>query len=111
MNYHKKSLTEIQDILIQNLKKLYPKAIIKIKKCVKTNWAQDPYARGAYSSFGVGSTVKSVKEFSVPEGDDKRIYFAGEHTNAERLQTVLGPYLSGERVAQDILKRAKKLKN
>ena len=45
-----------------------------------TRWCSDPYSRGSYTSFVVGSQGSFCNEIAEHESGS-RLYFAGEHTN------------------------------
>jgi len=67
---------------------------------VRTRWGQDPFARGSYSHLGVGATLEDLRAFEAPVG---RLFFAGEHTDADDPGTVRGAWRSGERAADMLL--------
>ncbi len=63
------------------------------------NWHTDPFARGAYASWGPGQMLPFAGVLAKPTG---RLHFAGEHTAA--VATGLeGACESGERAAVDVL--------
>ena len=62
-------------------------------------WADDPYALGAYSTWGPRSWERRAV-FGRPVG---RIAFAGEHTASEHHGTMEGALRSGRRAAQQVL--------
>jgi monoamine oxidase len=66
-----------------------------------TRWASDPNARGSYSFDALGSTPKMRDALASPLG--RRLFFAGEATNRDYFGTAHGAFLSGLRVAKDIL--------
>ncbi|WP_141578708.1 NAD(P)/FAD-dependent oxidoreductase [Actinomadura sp. WMMA1423] len=65
-----------------------------------TRWASDPYARGSYSFYKVGSTPATRDQLAARVGD--RVHFAGEATSRRNFATVHGAYLSGIRAAKEI---------
>lgn len=66
-----------------------------------SRWSADPFARGSYSYYPVGSTPEHRRALARPiEG---RIFFAGEATSADYPSTVHGAYLSGQRAAAEVL--------
>ncbi len=71
------------------------------KAFVRTNWARDPWARGSYSSFGVGTSPETLETFHEPHAES--VYFAGEHTHTEHPSTVHGAYMSGQDTAKRLL--------
>lgn len=66
-----------------------------------SRWSTDPFARGSYSYYPVGSTPDHRRALARPI--DGRIFFAGEATSADSPSTVHGAYLSGQRAADEVL--------
>ncbi len=66
-----------------------------------TRWANDPFARGAYSFAAIGATGDDYVALSEPV--DNRLFFAGEATSREYAATVHGAFLSGVREAERVL--------
>ncbi len=66
----------------------------------RTAWGADPFARGAYTSIGVGASAKDVAALAEPVGG--RLYFAGEATNPYHWGCVHSAYESGLREAARI---------
>jgi hypothetical protein len=64
---------------------------------VLTEWASDPYARGAYSYMALGSTPDDIDALAEPVG--KNLFFAGEATSRSHWACVHGAYVSGLREA------------
>lgn len=83
---------KIRDDVINILKTIYPTKNIQAKNVLVTRWGLDEFAFGAYTSYGIGASRDNVLEFSKPEG---RVYFAGEHTSKQYIQTVNRAYSSG----------------
>lgn len=73
-----------------------------------TKWAHDPFSRGSYTHIPIASddgsfaTDKDLRFLQTPLGDG-RLLFSGEHTEPRNYATVLGGYLSGQRVAQQLV--------
>jgi monoamine oxidase len=65
-------------------------------------WAEDPWARGAYTTYEPGELQRYYPELQTPEG---RIYFAGEHTSPWP-GWIQGALHSGLRVAHQIHQRS-----
>ena len=65
-----------------------------------TRWASDPFALGSYSFNPVGSHPRLRKHLSEPED---KLFFAGEATEEKYFATTHGAYLSGLRVANQII--------
>lgn len=72
-------------------------------RSVSTNWSSDPFARGAYSGWAVGSTLEDRDTLAAPT--DGRLLFAGEATTRHRFATVDGAWSSGLREAQRLLRQ------
>lgn len=66
-----------------------------------TRWASDPLALGAYSYYAVGTDRATRRALAAPVAG--RLFFAGEATSQDHPSTVHGAYMSGLRVAEDIL--------
>lgn len=66
-----------------------------------TRWATDPFSFGSYSALHPGSNRSTVKALRSPIND--RLFFAGEATSLDYPSTVHGAYLSGQRVAKEVL--------
>src|SRR4051812_30723494 len=67
----------------------------------RTNWQLDPFARGAYSYFAVGSTPADISTLAEPVDD--RVFFAGEATYRHHWAGAHGAVASGYREAARIL--------
>jgi polyamine oxidase len=65
-----------------------------------TRWGADPYARGAFSFYRVGSGPSDRQTLAAPVAD--RLYFAGEATSDDAPGTVQGALLSGRRAARQV---------
>eukprot|EP00960_Hanusia_phi_P059712 764266-Hanusia_phi.AAC.5 len=67
-----------------------------------TRWGQDPFAWGSYSFVAIGCTPEDMDALARPL-DNNKLFFAGEHTNSEHPSTVHGAFISGRRVARELL--------
>ncbi|KAI1756550.1 Sec1-like protein [Xylaria castorea] len=67
---------------------------------IVTRWGSDRFARGSYSSAGPNMRVDDYQTMAQPVGN---LFFAGEHTTNTHPATVHGAYLSGLRVASEVL--------
>ena len=66
-----------------------------------TRWKQDPFARGSYSNFSVGTDRETLVDLA--QECHERIYWAGEHTNYDgNIGCVDSAFESGQREAQRI---------
>ena len=68
--------------------------------CETTNWGEDEFAYGSYSSIVLGSSGETCDVLA--EDLQKRVFFAGEHTVKEYIATMHGAFFSGLRVAGKI---------
>ena len=67
-----------QQYIYQNLLRNRPSLKGKIKPVHFTSWGQNPFAKGAYSSFAPGQVQQFAGKIGKSVG---RLHFAGEHTN------------------------------
>lgn len=65
-----------------------------------SRWTADPFSRGAYAFYGVGTRQEHFATLAEPVAD--RLFFAGEHTSVDYVGTVHGAHLSGLREAERI---------
>lgn len=71
-----------------------------------TRWDQDPFAKGAYSTYFIGSDNQTAIDLAQECND--RIYWAGEHTNyGGSIGCVDSAFESGEREAKKLIERLK----
>lgn len=70
-----------------------------------TQWHNDPFAYGSYSTFSINGNIQDCDLLAEPVGE--RLFFAGEATNGKYLGTVHGALLSGEREANRIASLAR----
>ena len=68
---------------------------------IVTRWSQDEFARGSYSFVGQKGTGDDYDRLS--KSVDGQLYFAGEATSRQYPATAHGAYLSGLKVAKEIL--------
>jgi monoamine oxidase len=83
------------------LKSIYGAGIPNPINSFVTHWKTDPFSLGAYSFQKVGSYPEDYDELAKTEHPN--LLFCGEHTNRDYRGTVHGAYLSGIRVADEIL--------
>jgi monoamine oxidase len=74
-----------------------------------TRWQCDPFSMGSYSYIAVGATPQHIADLAAPEGegDNLRLFFAGEACSLENMQCVSGAYLTGVKAASLLLKHWK----
>jgi monoamine oxidase len=89
--------------LMTALRSRYPSPLPEPTGMLRTQWQQDPFARGAYSNLPVGSTARDRATLSRPISP--QLHFAGEATSTSYPGTVHGAYLSGRQTAQRLLQQ------
>ncbi|CDW77606.1 amine oxidase [Stylonychia lemnae] len=85
---------------METLRIMYPQATDYVKY-YRSNWNHDQFARQAYSFVKVGATKEDP--LNIAQDIDKKIYFAGEHTNFNFIGSAHGAYISGIDVASKII--------
>ena len=96
-----KSNQEITDIVLAQLKQIYPQ--LKTSNILDVNvtrWHADPHSRGAYTYVPINASLEDCEVLSRPV--DKNLLFAGESTSYY-FGTVHGAYLSGLRAAKQAI--------
>ncbi len=71
-----------------------------------THWREDPFAYGSYSYLAKGAAPS--QRYTLGQVVGKSLFFAGEATHAGFPATVHGAYLSGQRVAEEIIATKRK---
>jgi monoamine oxidase len=66
-----------------------------------TRWHKDQFSYGSYSYLPVGATPEDYDHLA--QAIDDKLFFAGEATSKDYFATVHGAFLSGKRVANEIL--------
>ena len=79
----------------------FPELDAELQKTYVQRWAENPFARGAFTVFRPGEMTAWVPIMGQPEG---RVHFAGEHI-APWNGWMEGALWSGERAAQEILQQ------
>merc|ERR1712151_18463 len=95
----------IANEVIAVLKRAFPTRVIPAPSHVRvTRWRRDPFARGSWTYFAVGSRPEHAHAaLASPLGSNGQVTFAGEHTRVEDMGTVHGAWLSGERAASELI--------
>lgn len=83
------------------LRTIYGEAIPAPIGHLRTNWSNDRYSYGSYSSYGVGSTPDDIEALAESVADV--LFFAGEATNLDYPGTVHGALMSGQRAADELI--------
>ncbi len=86
---------------MQTLKTIFGAAIPQPIDWQITRWSSDAFARGSYSFNALGSTPEMRN--MLASHLNGQLFFAGEATNKDHFGTAHGAYLSGLRVAKDVL--------
>lgn len=90
-------LAEIND----RLQKVFPaEKIAAPEEVIVTRWKRDPFTRGTYSYVGPRTRAGDYDLMAEPVGN---LHFAGEATCGTHPATVHGAFLSGLRVASDVM--------
>jgi monoamine oxidase len=90
----------INDIMI-HLKDIYGNSIPNPTNMLRTKWQTNENSFGAYSYTAVGTEMQHFNELA--ENINNKLFFGGEHTNADYFSTAHGAYLSGIREADKII--------
>lgn len=69
---------------------------------LRSNWATDPYALGAFTNLPPGASGEDYNTLGAPIGD--RLFFAGDGTSSVNPNSVNGAYTTGVQAAQAILR-------
>lgn len=93
---------QIVESAMETLRTIYGGSIPEPIDYQITRWASDPFSLGSYSYNLVGAAPKIRQELAAPL--KKSLFFAGEASDKDYFGTTHGAYLSGLRVAQEILK-------
>jgi monoamine oxidase len=92
---------EIVASAMTTLKTIFGDGIPEPIEAQITRWANDPFSLGSYSYNAVGSSPKMRQALAAPVG--QALFFAGEASHGKFFATAHGAYLSGLRVARQIL--------
>lgn len=97
------TMTDAQIIseIMAHLKDIYGNNIPNPTNLLRTKWQSNENSFGAYSYTAVGTEMKHYDDLAEEIND--KLFFAGEHTNADYFSTVHGAYLSGLREAEKII--------
>ena len=90
------------DYAISKIESVFGQGVSKyIQNTITTAWASDPLSKGSYS---YARPQKSYARSELAKPIEHRIYFAGEATELNHFGTAHGAYLSGKRVADEIIR-------
>lgn len=87
--------------IMAHLRDIYGNSIPNPVNILRTKWATNENAYGAYSFTAVGTELRHFKDLAEEVND--KLFFAGEHTEVDYFSTAHGAYLSGIREADKII--------
>lgn len=97
------TMTDAQVIneIMTHLRDIYGSSIPNPTNMLRTKWHTNENSFGAYSYTAVGTEMQHFDDLAEEVND--KLFFAGEHTEADYFSTVHGAYLSGIREADKII--------
>lgn len=87
---------------LETLRHLFGPSVPAPTAYVRTHWEDDPFTRGSYSFWKVGSQAGDRQALAEPTAG--RLFWAGEATHSRYFATVHGAYESGVRAARQVLR-------
>ncbi len=93
--------SQIIDEIMIHLRDIYGNSIPNPTNILRTKWNTNENSFGAYSYTAVGTEMKHFDDLAEEIND--KLFFGGEHTEADYFSTVHGAYLSGIREADKII--------
>ena len=90
----KETMKEVDEIM----EKMFPNKAVRAEKLITTDWANDPYSYGSWSAMPENF---SKSQWDLVRQNEKRLYFAGEHTSAN-YGFVHSAYETGQKAAEEI---------
>lgn len=87
--------------IMSHLKDIYGNSIQDPVNLLRTKWQNNENFFGSYSYTAVGTEMSHFDDLAEEVND--RLFFAGEHTEADYFSTAHGAYLSGIREADKII--------
>lgn len=93
--------SQIIDEIMSHLRDIYGSTIPNPTHLLRTKWHTNENTLGSYSYTAVGTEMQHFDDLAEEVND--KLFFAGEHTNADYYSTVHGAYLSGIREANKII--------
>lgn len=100
---HTETMSDAQIVteIMTHLRDMYGANAPNPTHMLRTQWQSDEYTYGAYSYTMVQTQMHHFQDLA--RSVDGRVFFAGEHTEADYFSTVHGAYLSGIREAKKII--------
>lgn len=93
--------SQVIDTIMLHLKDIYGNNIPNPTNMLRTKWQTNENSFGAYSYTAVGTEMRHFDDLA--EDVNNKLFFAGEHTEADYFSTAHGAYLSGIREADKII--------
>ncbi len=93
--------SHIIDEIMSHLRDIYGSTIPNPTHLLRTKWQTNENSFGSYSYTAVDTEMQHFDDLAEEVND--KLFFAGEHTNADYYSTVHGAYLSGIREANKII--------
>ncbi|OBT60459.1 hypothetical protein VE03_10123 [Pseudogymnoascus sp. 23342-1-I1] len=90
----------IFDEVTQELRSIFGESVPEPVEAIFTRWGKDRFTCGSHSDKGSGLQPGDHQALAKPIGN---LFFAGEHTCCTHPATVHGAYISGLRVAAEVL--------
>ncbi|TAG94524.1 MAG: FAD-dependent oxidoreductase [Bacteroidetes bacterium] len=103
LTMEKQTDAQIQNDIMIILKKIYGNKIPNPQKIKVSRWNNDVFSYGAYSFAGVNCDNDDFD--NLGKSVAQKLFFAGEHTHTQYRGTVHGAYLSGVRVAKQMMEK------
>lgn len=100
---HDTETTDTKTLLSEidgRLRKVFAKSIPAPQEVIVTRWKRDPFTRGTYSYVGPRTRPEDYDSMAHSVGN---LHFAGEATCGTHPATVHGAFLSGLRVASEVM--------
>lgn len=92
---------KVIDYMMNQLKRMYGKKVLKPSSYIRTNWVNDPFSFGSFSYLPVGSSYENYDLLAQPV--DNRLFFIGEATSSIDPSTVHGAYNTGFQAALQVI--------
>lgn len=93
--------SQIIDEIMSHLRNIYGSTIPNPTHLLRTKWDTNENSFGSYSYTAIGTEMQHFDDLAEEIND--KVFFGGEHTNADYYSTVHGAYLSGIREANKII--------
>jgi monoamine oxidase len=92
---------QIIDEIMIHLRDIYGNSIPNPTNILRTKWNRNENSFGAYSYTAVGTEMRHFDDLAEEVND--KLFFGGEHTEADYFSTAHGAYLTGIREADKII--------